>query len=195
MKIQSATIALVVATTTTSVSAFCPQHQQAFALGKTCLQAEKNLWSPMATAVIGWTLASQIATASLLPSSEHVVIMTTPNLASSTQLISASSSLFPTTKVEEPTRETLDFSFPSYDSKATGGFGEGTEAFLQQSSTGSSDEAAKQAIMMKKAEEARRARVAAKQDALKAREAEDLARALAKKKEGEARTRALFGGE
>jgi hypothetical protein len=187
MMIQSLAIAFLA---TTSVGAFCPQHHEAF--GKTYLQAKKNLWSPIATAVIGWTLASQIATASM-PSSEHVM---TPDLASSSQLVSVS--FFPT-KVEEPTREALDFSFPSYDSKATGGFGDGTEAFLQSSSSELTDpgsrEAAKQVETMKRAEEARLARLAAKKEAFKAREAEDMTRALAKKKENEARTRALFGGE
>ena len=100
-------------------------------------------------------------------------------------------------KSPEPIRETLDFSLPTYDSKATGGFGDGVEAYLGKSMSDSSigsgsTEAQRQVEAMRKAEVARKARLVAQKEVTKQREAEEKIRAAERKKENDARTRALF---
>ena len=87
--------------------------------------------------------------------------------------------------------EKLDMSMPSY-SATTMGFGEGTEAYLNKQRD-TEDEL--QAITMRKAEEARQARLAAKKAEFKAREEEQKAAAAAKKKRDAAKARAFLSGD
>ena len=166
-----------------STSAFCPQQQKVF--GKTSLQAKaKSSWSSVATIVVGWTLASQISTMPIAAGAHDIL--------SSSSLIAVMPMKSP-----EPIRETLDFSLPTYDSKATGGFGDGVEAYLGKSMSDSSigsgsTEAQRQVEAMRKAEVARKARLVAQKEVTKQREAEEKIRAAERKKENDARTRALF---
>ena len=97
--------------------------------------------------------------------------------------------------------ERLDFSLPSYDSsiKGTGGFGDGAEAVLNMEGRKSgtlsdpgSGEAEKQREAMRKAEEARKAKLAGKKAEMKAREEEDKRRALEKKEERARRMKGIF---
>jgi len=97
--------------------------------------------------------------------------------------------------------EKLDFSLPSYDSsiKNIGGFGDGAEAILNMEGRGSgtlsdpgSGEAAKQREAMKKAEEARQAKLAEKKAEMKAREEEEKRRAIEKKEERARRMKGIF---
>lgn len=124
----------------------------------TALEGQKNSWmgpAAAATAALGWTLASQAAfAANVVPQSEI------PSL---------------TVAVEK-----LDFSLPSYEGIGanTGGFGVGSEAFLNPSN---SDEKGKQEEAMRKAEEARVARKAANKQA-KIQRNEDIIREAEQKK-------------
>lgn len=97
--------------------------------------------------------------------------------------------------------EKLDFSLPSYDSsvKNTGGFGDGAEAILNMEGRRSgtlsdpgSGEAEKQREAMKKAEEARKAKLAEKKAEMKAREEEEKRRAIEKKEERARRMKGIF---
>ena len=93
--------------------------------------------------------------------------------------------------------EKLDFSLPTYDSamKESGGFGTGTEAYLNKSGSLSdpgSGEADKQKEAMRKAEEARQRKLEEKKAERKALEEETKRRALEKKAENERRMKGIF---
>ena len=173
MKIFSS-IVLVTIASVSSAGAFCPLSQNRVPNPITSLQASKEGgWlGPAATAVVGWTLATQIASAGLPASNEHV-----PSFQgeSTTMMIAA---------------EKLDFSLPSSYSTNMGGFGEGTEARLTEAKGG--DEGEKQKEAMRKAEAARQARLKEKREAFKAREAEELARAKARKAAQADRVKEIF---
>mmetsp|Transcript_46729 Transcript_46729/g.69109 ORF Transcript_46729/g.69109 Transcript_46729/m.69109 type:complete len:185 (+) Transcript_46729:83-637(+) len=183
MKVNS--IAFILASAV-SASAFSPQPQQRPFSTKTTLQAHNgNWWSPVAATAVGWTLASQIAVAGMLPANNidrvHDSIASSPP----STLISAMESK------TEPVYEKIDFSFPSYDSK-TYGFEQGAEARLSEGTGGV--EADKQAEAMKKAEAARLARLEAKREEAKVREAELKLRAKEKKAESARRLKGNFDG-
>lgn len=126
---------------------------------------------PAAAAVAGWTLATQIAGASMPPANQHI-----PSFrGESTTLIAA---------------ETIDFSLPTTYSTNMGGFGDGSEAKLTEAKGG--DEGDKQKEAMRKAEAARQARLKEKKEAMKAREAEDLAREKARKARQADRFKEIF---
>jgi len=158
MKIQSSSV-VILAAVVSSVGAFCPQQNNALKHA-TSLRAIKGGWlSPAAAAAVGWTLATQIAGASMPPANEQM-----PSFpGESTTLIAA---------------ETIDFSLPSYNPNM-GGFGEGTEAKLSEVKGG--DERDKQKEAMLKAEAARQARLAQKKEDALVREAEGRARAEERK--------------
>lgn len=160
MKFQSSVI-LALVTSVSSVGAFCPPQNRASAPNRvTELQASKNGWlSPVAAAVVGWTLVGQVASAGMLPTNEQL-----PSFqGESTTLLAA---------------ETIDFSLPSYNPSMQG-FGDGTEARLSEAKGG--DEGDKQKEAMRRAEAARQARLVEKKEAAKAREEKGRARAQAKK--------------
>lgn len=188
MKIYS--VAVVALLSIRSASAFCHQDKKTFTFCKTPLHAQGSSWLSVGLpAVIGWTLASQIATAAL-PMNTQVISQDSPFLSSSLVAVLP-------TRSPEPTYETLDFSMPRYGSTSNGGFGEGVEAYLGKSwsesvTVSGSSEAQKQADAMRKAEEARKARLITQKEAAKQREAEDRIRAAERKKENAARARALF---
>jgi hypothetical protein len=186
MKIQSS-VALALVALTATASAFCPQKQ---AFNKhTSLEAKKDWWSPLTAAAVGWTLASQIASASMLPTTEQ--LSTHQEAGTPTLLLSvAGGKVSEWFKEEEKTYEKIDFSMPSYDTKSIG-FGDGSQGQVTEKK-GISTEADLQAQAMKKAEAARQARLQEKREAMKAREAEDRARAEAKTAEGKERVSALF---
>jgi len=130
---------------------------------------------------MGWAVASQIAGAALLPAAFDN---------------SPQSFDFPTTTLAV---EKLDFSLPSYDavSKSTGGFGDGTEARLGMTDSmidPGSNEKAKQAEAMKKAEEARLARKEADKKAKQQRAEDQIREAELKKQRDAKRVAELFGG-
>lgn len=188
MKFQSS-VALALIALTASASAFCPRKQ---AFNKhTTLEAKKEWWSPVATAAMGWALASQIASAAMLSTCTPEQLSTPHVTCTPTLLLSVTggkvSEWF---KEEEKTYEKIDFSMPSYDSKSIG-FGDGSQGQVTEKK-GASTESDLQAEAMKKAEAARQARLQEKREAMKAREAEDRARAEAKKAEAKERVSALF---
>eukprot|EP00525_Craspedostauros_australis_P005400 CAMPEP_0198120536 /NCGR_PEP_ID=MMETSP1442-20131203/29356_1 /TAXON_ID= /ORGANISM="Craspedostauros australis, Strain CCMP3328" /LENGTH=175 /DNA_ID=CAMNT_0043779197 /DNA_START=80 /DNA_END=607 /DNA_ORIENTATION=+ len=168
---QPATLlaAVMIAQQTT---AFAPRQMPSSAA--TQLQASKqSFWAPVAGALVGLSLASQIAGAEMPPAPMPSIVVA-DNLS-------------------------LDFSMPSYNptSKSTG-FGDGTEAYLSTKTSDGrltdpgSDERQKQMESMKKAEEARKVRLAAEKEKQKEREAEDKIRAAAKKAERERRLKGIF---
>mmetsp|Transcript_31213 Transcript_31213/g.56552 ORF Transcript_31213/g.56552 Transcript_31213/m.56552 type:complete len:171 (-) Transcript_31213:174-686(-) len=163
-------IALFLAVTS-GVGAFCPHHAAPSSRSVTELQASKNEWlSPVAAAVIGWTLAAQVSGAGILPANEQM-----PSFqGESTTLLAA---------------ETIDFSLPSYSADMQG-FGQGAEARLSEAKGG--NEAEKQKEAMRKAEAARQARLLEKKAEAKAREEEALAREKAKKEAQKDRFKEIF---
>ena len=186
MKIQSS-VAVVLVALAVSASAFSPQKQ---AITKhSVLQAKKDWWSPVAAAAVGWTLASQIASASMPLTTELLPTQDTsiPTLLLSVKGAKVSEWFAPET---DKTYEKIDFSMPSYGSTSFG-FGEGQEGKTSKEK-GSGTEAELQAEAMKKAEAARQARLKEKREELKRREAEDMARAEAKKTEAKERINSLF---
>lgn len=159
MKIESLHFVALIATAS-SVGAFCPLHSGVAPNHHvTELQASKSgWWSPVAAAVVGWSLAAQVAGASVLPATELPAFQ-----GESITLLAG---------------ETIDLSLPSYDTNMQG-FGEGSEARLSEAKGG--DEGEKQKEAMRKAEVARQARLIEKKAAAKTREEEAQARATAKK--------------
>ena len=170
------------------VVAFAPQ-QRPFVNKKASssvrpLQGHANDWcAPVATAALGWTLVTQVAVADI---DQNVDVPST--FASTTTSLVLS---------EAPAYEKLDFSMPSYNTGSSGGFGQGTEARLGEPGPTSltdpgAGEKEKQEEAMKKAEQARQARLQEKKEAAKRREEEDRIRAQKKKLEREARMRGEF---
>lgn len=158
-----------------SVGAFCPQRQTP-TNPFTALEATSNgkWWSATAAAAAGWTLAAQIAGASIVnPVNEHKM----PSFASQSNTLVITAS------------ETIDFSLPSYNPNM-GGFGDGTEARLTEAKGG--DEGNKQKEAMQKAEAARQERLKEKKEAAKAREQEERLRAKAKKEAQKDRFKEIF---
>ncbi len=150
-------------------SAFSPGRSST--TKKTSLQASNNdFWLPTASSVVGWALLSQAAFATPNMLDRHVQ--------------------FPTNTIAY---EKLDFSMPSYDASSTSssklGFGDGEEAYLDKDRDTEVD---LQAQAMKKAEEARKARVAEKKKALKMREEEQKRREEEKKAENARRLKGIF---
>jgi hypothetical protein len=165
-------IALFLAVTS-GVGAFCPHRAAPSSWSVTELQASKNKWlSPVAAAVIGWTLAAQVSGAGMLPANEQMPYMYFQG--EGTTLLAA---------------ETIDFSLPSYSADMQG-FGQGAEARLSEAKGG--DEAEKQKEAMRKAEAARQARLLKKKAEAKAREEEALAREKAKKEAQKDRFKEIF---
>lgn len=166
-----------------AADAFTAPHEQP-RQKSSALAAQKNDWmGPVAATAMGWALASQIAVAGMIPDTT-ITNQQQPLLSPSSSLIAV---------------EQLDFSLPSYDSigKSTGGFGEGTEARLGLSDSmvdPGSNEKAKQAEAMKKAEEARRARKKEAMQARVQRNEEQIRQAEMKKKADQQKLAELFGG-
>lgn len=175
---STALVALVAAVS--SATAFAPLYTHR--APTTSLQASKpsekseNWWTPAATALVGWTLATQIAGASVIPANSDSVSPTaTFQQAAPTTLVAA---------------ETIDFSLPSSYNPNMGGFGDGSEARLQEAKGG--DEGDKQKEAMRKAEENRQQRLAEKKAEAKLREEEGRARAQAKKEAQKDRFKEIF---
>ena len=186
MKIQSS-VAVVLVALAASGSALSPQKH---AITKhTVLLAKKDWWSPVATAAVGWTLATQIASASMPRTSELVM---TQDTSIPTWLLSVKGGKVSEWFAPEAEKayEKIDFSMPSYGSTSFG-FGEGQEGEISKEKGGGT-EAELQAEAVKKAEAARQARLEEKREALKRREAEDRARAEAKKAEARERISSIF---
>lgn len=182
-------MALAIIALTVSASAFCP-HQQALNR-HIALEATKEWCRPVATAAMGWTLASQIASAGMLSTCTPEQMSSPQVTGTPTLLLSvAGGKVSEWFKEEEKTYEKIDFSMPSYDSKSIG-FGDGSQGQVTEKK-GASTESDLQAEAMKKAEAARQARLQQKREMMKAREAEDRARAEAKKAEAKERVGALF---
>lgn len=181
-------LAVAVVTSAASASAFCPLQQQSRVCTKTALQAHPKWWAPAAAAAMGWTLATQVAMASI-PTNEQ--IPRSPHIASSTSLIAAMKK-----EPDDVPYEKLDFSLPSYGSNTKTGFGEGTQTFMGGSGGSltdpGADESLKQAEAMRKAEAARKARIAEKNEATKAREAEAKVRGKQREAERKARMAGTF---
>lgn len=177
----------------------CQQLQRSSACGNLEAHSNDNKfgvgdWAPaFAAAVVGWTVASQVALAGPPP-----IPMTTFTVA----VTSTSTSKNPLASMFEekpqPVYEKLDFSLPSYDtSKSAAGFGEGAEVRTRNLAPSASDgtdksEQDKQRDAMLKAEAARQARIQQAKELAKIREAEDQLRAQAKKEEAARRMRGIF---
>jgi hypothetical protein len=149
-------------------------------------------WAPaLAAAVVGWTMASQIAWAGPPP-----ILITTFTVAVTSTAKNPLASMFE--EKPQPVYEKLDFSLPSYDtSKSAVGFGDGTEVRTRNLAPLTSDgtdksEQDKQRDAMLKAEAARQARIQQAKELAKMREAEDQLRAQAKKEEAARRMRGIF---
>eukprot|EP00567_Pseudictyota_dubia_P005570 CAMPEP_0197442806 /NCGR_PEP_ID=MMETSP1175-20131217/8740_1 /TAXON_ID=1003142 /ORGANISM="Triceratium dubium, Strain CCMP147" /LENGTH=184 /DNA_ID=CAMNT_0042973347 /DNA_START=165 /DNA_END=719 /DNA_ORIENTATION=- len=181
MKVLSITVAV---TSLCGAGAFAPQQQKP--CSTTSLQAERDWCAPIAAAALGWTLASQAATA-FVPSNEQVLA---GNAVASTSAVVAALETKPA-----PTYESLDFSLPKYGSSTASGFGEGTEAFLSGGGPNASSERQKQEEAMKKAAAARKAQLEAKKQEEQLRREEDKRRSIEKQKEADARVKALFSGK
>ena len=146
----------------------------------TALEGQKNAWmgpAAVASAALGWTLASQAAFADVVPQAQE--------MQTSSFVVAV---------------EKLDFSLPSYEGIGSnvGGFGQGTEARLTGTSSMTdpgSNEKAKQAEAMRKAEEARLARKAAEKEAKLQRNEDQIRAAEAKKKADAERVAAFFTGQ
>jgi hypothetical protein len=176
MHIYSIAVAALIVCGASSLSQQPHQTQRA----NSSRQAVKNgFWAPVTAAVVGWTLASQVALA-------QPIVMDPPSAKN------PMASLFE--QKPEPVYEKLDFSLPSYDSASkASGFGQGTEARnLGQTSTSDESEKDKQREAMLKAEAARQARIEQAKELARMREAEDQARAQAKKEEAARRLRGIF---
>lgn len=161
--------AIIIATLVASGNSFTPGRPSVSK--KTSLEASKNgFWLPAASSIIGWTLLSQATFAN-------------PNeLGNQVQ--------FPSNTISY---EKLDMSMPSYDSSISStsktGFGDGEEAYIDKDRDTEVD---LQAQAMKKAEEARKARLAEKKKALKMREEEQKRREEEKKAENARRLKGIF---
>jgi hypothetical protein len=129
-----------------------------------------------------------MADAIVTPNQEMVVLQQQHTVSSSTSILAAESS----------SSMSLDFSLPSYNPNTKGGgFGEGSEAILNgRPNAGLTDPGAnekeKQAESMRKAEVARKERVAAEKLKQKEREAEGKIRAKEKKAEADRRMKGIF---
>lgn len=129
-------------------------------------QAKKSLFAPVAAAAVGWTVATGVALAN---------VDCPPAITSNSVVISY---------------EKLDMSMPSYGS-STVGFGEGAQSKAEGVKTGVLEEDL-QREAMRKAEAARRERLAAKKAEMKALEEEARVRAQQKKEDNAARVKELF---
>lgn len=145
------------------------------------LHGQRNDWiSPVTTAALGWALASQLAGATVF---DHKAISAVENnLASSSSLVAV---------------ENLDYKLPSYEAmgKATGGFGEGTEARLGISDSmvdPGANEKAKQGEAMRRAEETRLAQKEAKKKLREQQYEAELKKQELKKAESAKRFKEIF---
>ena len=172
MKIQYLTTALAFASADAFLAPTQPQALQA----SSTLQGQKNDWvGPAAATLLGWTLASQAAFASVPTETQQ----------------------FPSLTVSV---EKLDFSLPSYEGIGAneGGFGVGSEARLTGTSSMTdpgANEKAKQEEAMRKAEQARLERKAAEKKAKIARTEDQIRLADEKKKQDAQKVAAFFAGE
>lgn len=181
MKVFSLTVATL---SMTATGAFAPTQRRASS--STSLNAEKDWRAPIAAAALGWTIASQAATA-FVPITEQTL---------PTSGISSSSSVVAAMEVKKETvYESLDFSLPKYGTSTATGFGDGTEAFLNGGGPNASGERQKQEEAIKKAEAARKAAKEAKKLEERERQEEMKRRGIEKQKEGDARMKALFSGK
>lgn len=178
MKIQTVSVVALFATT---ASSFQP-HQRA-TTKNTALRARKEWWGPVGAAAVGWTLASHIAAASA-PWTALQPMAASHETQTPSTLLAAKGEL---------SYEKIDFSMPSYGASSFG-FGDGQEARLGGGVEKGLNEKQLQEEAMRKAEAARQARLKAKNEDVKAREEEARTRAKAKKAEGDARVKELFGG-
>ena len=197
MKVSSGNLLAVVALTTSTalrVGAFSPTPttgNSATTIASVERRAKNSngWWTvPLATVALGWTLASPAFAFSV-------------NVEQTTTSPPQQTTTTTTTTLLVADSMSLDFSMPSYDSK-TVGFGEGTEAYL--SDTGSkrkagldltdpgSYEREKQAEAMRKAEAARKERVAAEMKARKQRETEQYQREKQRQAEKASRWSSIF---
>jgi hypothetical protein len=198
----------ICALTASKAIAFAPHpHRQQVQRSNTCRRlpveahnSDNNKhgagnWVPaFAAAVVGWTMASQVALAAPPP---PIATTFTVSVTSTATTKNSLASMFE--EKPAPVYEKLDFSLPSYESsKSATGFGEGTEVRTKNlapslAADGSDQsEQDKQREAMVKAEAARKARVAQAKELTKMREAEDQLRAQAKKEEAARRMRGIF---
>mmetsp|Transcript_24799 Transcript_24799/g.36702 ORF Transcript_24799/g.36702 Transcript_24799/m.36702 type:complete len:159 (-) Transcript_24799:256-732(-) len=143
--------------------ALAPQPQNAVKTDRSM----KPWFAPVAAAAVGWTLATGVACAN---------VDSPPAITSNSIVVSY---------------EKLDMSMPSYGDSSSVGFGEGARSEAVGVKTGVLEEDL-QKEAMRKAEVARRERVAAKKAEMKALEEESKARAQQKKEENAARVKELF---
>lgn len=205
MNIVYVSVAICALTASKAIALAPHPHLQQVQRSNTCrrLEAHNNnnnnhgagKWVPtFAAAVVGWTMASQVALAGPPP---PIATTFTVAVTSTSTTKNSLASMFE--EKPAPVYEKLDFSLPSYESsKSATGFGDGTEVRTKNlapslAADGSDkSEQDKQREAMVKAEAARKARVAQAKELTKMREAEDQLRAQAKKEEAARRMRGIF---
>jgi hypothetical protein len=162
MKIQSS-VAVAFVAWVASASAFSPQ-KQAFAKD-TGLHAKKICLSPVVIAAVGWTLASQIALASV-PSEK---VTASQGMSTPTLLLSVRGKISEWFKEEEKSYEKIDFNMPSYDSKFVGFKEEQQELVTERKGADTPATLQAETEATEKAEAARQAKLQEKMEAMKRR--------------------------
>mmetsp|Transcript_18114 Transcript_18114/g.17486 ORF Transcript_18114/g.17486 Transcript_18114/m.17486 type:complete len:172 (-) Transcript_18114:74-589(-) len=167
LKITSSFLAL------SAVGAFTPT-KPSFVSTTSLKASNNNFWLPAAASIVGWSLLSQAAFANPLINDDNM------NAAFSSSATVSS--------------EKLDFSMPTYDAstnlkRINSGFGDGVEAYLEKEADTEID---LQAQSMKKAEEARKIRIAEKKQAIRDREEDIKRRDEEKKVENMKRMKGIF---